>query len=353
MDRNTTPVLIIPAFQPEDKLLSLVDGLVHEFAHIVVVDDGSSDRRVFDSLVQKYPSIDLLRHARNLGKGAALKTAFNHVLVSYPNSIGVVTADADGQHRAEDIRRLAQALLKEPRSIFMGARSFKGEVPLRSRFGNELTKLIFRFLLGKALKDTQTGLRAIPLSCLGEALIIPSRRYEFELDFLVAAVREKWPIREVEIATIYEPGNPTSHFNPVLDSLRIYFVFFRFLFISIATAVTDISVFTLCYWSAHHLFASVLIGRVAALFVSLLGSKFFVFRSKRSVRDVLPRFLLLWATLLMISYGLTFLLVERLGLNAYLARLSVDGGLFLFNFAVQRSLIFSSREVEADEPGAG
>ena len=351
MDKSTSPVLIIPAYQPDLRLIELVRAISGSFARIVVIDDGSSQRSVFEPLAE-FANVDLVRHARNLGKGAALKTAFNHVLVNYPEALGVVTADADGQHRAEDILALRDALLQQPRSIIMGARAFHGEVPFRSRFGNELTKIIFRFLLGKSLQDTQTGLRAIPRNCLGEALLIPSRRYEFELDFLVLAVREKWPIRELPIATIYEPGNPTSHFNPVRDSLRIYFVFFRFLFTSIATAVTDISVFTLCYWSAHHLFASVFIGRVAALAVSLLGSKFFVFRSTRSIRDVLPRFLLLWATLMMISYGLTFLLVERFGIGTYVARISVDSGLFLFNFAVQRSLIFSSREAESPEAGA-
>lgn len=351
---NLPPVLVIPAYQPDNRFAAFVQSLRAHFPRIVVVDDGSSaDRQPTFAEIAALPGVTLLRHARNLGKGTALKTAFNHVLVTWPEAPGVVTADADGQHRAEDILAVANALARNPKAIVMGVRQFRGEVPFRSRFGNELTKFVFRFLLGRRLSDTQSGLRGIPRVLLGDLLTLRSRRYEFELDMLVIAVQKQFAIEEVKIATIYEAGNKSSHFNPIRDSLRIYFVFFRFIFTSLVTFLTDITVFTLTFWSAHSLFASVVAGRVVALAVSLIGSKVFVFRSERKISEVLPRFLALWASLLLISYGLTYGLVERFGANAYVARIVVDTALLLFNFSVQRNLIFASpadAEVETEDP---
>ena len=110
----------------------------------------------------RFPNVQLLRHAVNLGKGAALKTAFNYVLCAMPDAAGVVTADADGQHAPEDIARVAEALAAQPDALVLGARAFGADVPLRSRFGNIVTRGIMHALLGRKLADTQTGLRGIP-----------------------------------------------------------------------------------------------------------------------------------------------------------------------------------------------
>ena len=109
MSRST--VVLIPAWNPAEDLCSFVAGLLGVgFSAVVVVDDGSdsSCRRVFDSL--NGSGVHVLRHAVNLGKGRALKTGFNFVLDSLPHLQGVVTADADGQHRVEDVVRVADAL---------------------------------------------------------------------------------------------------------------------------------------------------------------------------------------------------------------------------------------------------
>ena len=107
----------------------------------MIVDDGSGPgfRDIFAS-VAEFPKVQVLRHAVNLGKGAALKTAFNHVAVHLPGPGGVVTADADGQHHPDDIERVARRLERHPDSLVLGSRSFGKDVPLRSRFGNIATR---------------------------------------------------------------------------------------------------------------------------------------------------------------------------------------------------------------------
>src|SRR6185369_8570471 len=166
--------------------------------------------------------------AVNLGKGAALKTGINHALCTFPGLTGIVTADADGQHHPEDIRRVAETQREHPDALVMGARTFDADVPLRSRFGNILTRRLMQTLIGTKLQDTQTGLRGIPVGLAERLLLVEARGYEFELEMLIAARQAGVPVVEVPIRTIYEPGNKSSHFNPLTDSMKIYFVLLRF-----------------------------------------------------------------------------------------------------------------------------
>ena len=182
---------------------------------VVIVDDGSGPayRDVF-TRVAELPGVRVLRHAVNLGKGAALKTAMNHVLCALSAAIGIVTADADGQHHSEDVLRVAEALASNPEALLLGCRGFDRDVPLRSRFGNVLTRGVMHALLGRNLTDTQTGLRGIPAAFLPTLLRLETGGYEFELEMLIAAHQFSLPLVEVPIRTIYEPGNRPSHFNP-------------------------------------------------------------------------------------------------------------------------------------------
>src|SRR5690606_33516392 len=148
----------------------------------------------------------------------------------------VVTVDADGQHLVRDVVRVALGHTRDRRSLLVGSRRFSKDVPLRSRFGNIVTRHVFRWLVGIRLSDTQSGLRAIPSAALPWLLRIESTRYEFELDMLVEAHERGIPLRELPIRTVYEAGNSSSHFRPLVDSLRIYFVFLRYVAASFGTA---------------------------------------------------------------------------------------------------------------------
>ncbi|MDZ4677678.1 MAG: glycosyltransferase [Oligoflexia bacterium] len=342
------PPLIIPAYQPDPSLVLLVEELISlGFSSIVVVNDGSRPEKtaVLDKLSQKN-EVTLLHHAVNLGKGAALKTAFNHILVNQPNVKGVVTVDADGQHRPGDVLKVAQELLQSANSLILGSRAFQGEVPLRSRFGNLMTRNIFRLLIGKKLVDTQTGLRGIPTAFLSTLLPIKSTRYEFELDMLITAVRSGYSLNEVAIATVYENNNQSSHFNPFLDSFRIYFIFLRFISLSLVTYMTDLIIFSIVYYFSGQVFNSVLFGRLGGAVVNVTGSKIFVFKSDKKMGKVLVQYATLWLSLLGISYALMILFVEQWHFNVYFSRVAVDSTLFLFNFVIQRDLIFRPPEVE-------
>jgi len=228
-DRSALAVLI-PAWQPDDGLLRLVEQLIdHGFGAVLVVDDGS--RRecapVF-AAVGRRSRVHVLRHAVNLGKGRALKTGINYFLTSLPGFDGLVTADADGQHLPTDIVRVADALAGAGGNLVLGSRRFPRSVPLRNRLGNLLTRQVFRCIAGIKLADTQTGLRGLPRFLLPGLMALQGERYEYEMRVLAHACRLVDKPLEIPIETVYVDGNRSSHFDPVWDSLRIYATLARF-----------------------------------------------------------------------------------------------------------------------------
>lgn len=322
-------------------MVQLVEDLLRApRQRIVIVDDGSGPEYadVFQRVAAD-PRVCLLRHATNLGKGQALKTGFNHVLLD-AWSPGVVTADADGQHLADDIRRVAEALLAAPDELVLGGRRLDANVPWRSAFGNSLTRYVFRGFVGRPLHDTQSGLRGIPRSLLADLLHLRASGYEFELEMLVLAANRGIRLNEVTIATVYEEGNRSSHFNPLRDSLKIYFVFLRFLALSLATAGLDFLVFWLAYSVTSNILLSTALARVVAGAFNFTLARTVVFRSRGAARSEVIRYVALVLWLMALSYGLLTGLVIVLGLSVYLAKMIAECTLFVASFALQRLLVF-------------
>jgi putative flippase GtrA len=340
MDKIT---VLIPAYNPTERLIGIVRGLAESgFASIVVVNDGSDAGYdpLFDA-VAATGQVTLLRHAVNLGKGAALKTGLNHAFCHFRDHTGVVTVDADGQHLAEDARNVALSLRKNPDALVVGARGFDTEVPIRSRIGNWVTRHLFRFLIGQKLTDTQSGLRGIPMGFIPSLLKIPFSGYEFELDMLLACKYTGRRIVEVPIRTVYLEGNISSHFNPLIDSTKIYFVLLRFTLASLLSAVLDSALFLVVFGFS----ASILISQASARMVSMLFNytavKRAVFFSEQKHANTFPKYL----TLVIVSGTVSYLLIRFLttffSMSVLAAKISAESLVFLANFAIQRDFIFT------------
>lgn len=191
---------------------------------VLAVDDGSSDdtRAVLETIAAQEPKVRVLVHGQNAGKGAALLTAFRYALSNLQFDT-LVTLDGDAQHRPEDIPRLARALRSTGAALVIGEREQFRSMPLRSRIGNELTGALFRLLYSNGPRDTQSGFRALSREFVGRVVqVIQGRRYETELYMLMDALEHSRGVATVPIPTVYLDGNRSSHFNPVLDSLRIF-----------------------------------------------------------------------------------------------------------------------------------
>jgi len=346
-------VVLIPAYKPGHVLAELVRGLCAAgVGRIVIVDDGSgpSYQSIFDSL-QERPEVILLGHAVNLGKGAAIKSGVEFILRNFGEPVMIVTADADGQHAAADILAVGEASCAAERSLVLGARKFAHWVPLRSRWGNQVTRVVMRMVVGQNLSDTQTGLRGIPPALQARLLALKSNGYEFELDVLLLAREMRIPIREHPIRTIYHALNASSHFNPLLDSMRIYFVLLRFLMASLATAGLDNVSFLIAYKAGAGLVASQGIARVAAILFNYPVVKRKVFRVAPSPEIAVLRYLLVVCLSASASIGLIQLLRNLSGVPVPQAKLLAETLLFLVNFIVLRDFVFRAKEADSAAMG--
>lgn len=339
--------VIIPAFNPEHSLLDLLAELRAEgFSLIVVVDDGSESPSdsVFEA-IRNMEGVVLLTHAVNSGKGRALKTAFNWCLCNHPELKGVVTADADGQHAAVDVARIGKYLV-ETDAFILGARSFSADVPLRSRIGNLGTRWLMNFLLGRKIQDTQTGLRAIPLHKLSRLISLSGERYEYETNVLVEMSSLKVDMRQLPIQTIYIDGNRASHFNPLLDSMRIYFVLARYCASSLLTAAIDFLVFAIALSFGNEPFIALAVARLCALSFNFLTNRHFVFKVEGANAHTLARFCCLVIGMFCLSYLSIREIVAHTSISPLGAKVIAESLLFLLSFSVQRVFVFSDFKKE-------
>jgi glycosyltransferase involved in cell wall biosynthesis len=333
-------VFLIPAYQPTESLCDLLKEIrARDSSPIVVVDDGSGpDYQAIFRRVTQLPGASLLTNAVNLGKGAALKHGINHILVNHPACIGVVTADADGQHSPDDVFKVADDLRGNPDRVVFGARRFGVDVPMRSKLGNLVSRYVYRLFIGLSLSDTQTGLRGIPKSLMVRCLSIRANRYEFETEQLIVIKSARMPVREIPIQTIYIDDNRASHFRPILDSVQIYFVLLRYVASSLVTEAVDILVFaTIMLWSNDLLLSNVL-GRLVAIWVQFTLLQRFVFRLRGNAK-MFAAYLGLVVVSGIVS---TAMQVQFANLIPYPvpAKILAEVLVFLFNFLFLRDLVF-------------
>jgi glycosyltransferase involved in cell wall biosynthesis len=334
---------LIPAYNPPAFLVELAKGLANsKFAAIIVVNDGSRDHsdQIFKE-IEQIEKITLLKHAVNMGKGAALKTGLNHIYCNFSEYSGVIVIDADGQHLVEDALKVADTLIDNPLCLVMGVRNFDRNVPLRSRIGNRLTGFLFRVLTGTHLVDTQTGLRGIPRSFIPVLLKINASGYEFELDMLLACKYTGRPMIQQPIHTVYIEDNRSSHFNPIVDSMKIYFVLFRFTLTSLLSAVIDNSIFIMVYNMTFSIPGSQVSARIMATACNYMAVRRIVFYSEQKITKTLPKYLSLVCISGLVSFFLINVLITVLPLSVIWAKICAESLVFLANFAIQRDFIFA------------
>jgi glycosyltransferase involved in cell wall biosynthesis len=339
--------ILIPAYQPDEKLTNLVTRLqAIGLSDIVVVDDGSrkDTRPLFDDLARR--GCVVLRHAENQGKGAAIKTGIRNLIDQGTAIDGIVTCDADGQHDPKDVAALVGALTNEPESLVLGTRDFGlPQVPKTSRFGNRFSAMYFRFVTGRVCNDTQTGLRGIPRSLFPLALSIPQNRYDYEMTFLIDAAISGTPFRFVPIETVYIDQNASSHFRPIVDSIRIYKEPLKFTAASLLCTGLDLGLFALILFVLNSrsdfavVMATIAARLVSGVFNFTLNRKF-SFRSKHALKPQLIRYGILYAATLLASAWTVHFLADAFGFPV-LFKAIVDLILFVIGFSLQRNWVFA------------
>ena len=344
--------IIIPSLNPDEKLVQVVEGLIEKgFKDVVLVNDGSDENHMWPfETVDKYEQCHILHHEVNKGKGRALKTAFEYCLENRKDIAGVVTVDGDNQHTPSDIYACAEKMKELKNHIVLGVRDFSGDhVPPKSKFGNNMTKFVFKTFCGLKISDTQTGLRAIPYEYLKIMTEIKGERFEYETNMLLEMKTYSIPYTEVGIETIYIEENASTHFNPIKDSIKIYGVILKFLASSVMSSVIDIVAFAilnlLCssFEPAIQIFIATAGARVISSIFNYTMNRKAVFKSKASVKGSLVRYYVLCVCQMLVSYGLVWAVTYLLGLGNVLrvvAKAVIDVVLFMISFRIQRAWVF-------------
>lgn len=345
-------IVLVPAYEPDERLVRLVGSLrsVPEVDAIVVVDDGSGPdyREVFDEAAAL--GAEMVVSEVNEGKGAALKRGFAHVRAHHPDRT-VVCADCDGQHLPDDVVRVGREAATGVGAIVLGVRRFTGRVPLKSRIGNSLTRVLFALTTGRKVSDTQTGLRAYHPSMLAWLLDVPGQRFEYELEVLLRSRDAGVTVVEVPIATVYLDGNESTHFRPVVDSLRVYAPLARFCASSISAFLLDVAVLQVVYSATGNLAAAVVGARVASSSFNFAANRRFVFGGNNSTRGIsAAQYFSLVITILFANYWSMHLLYVAVGLPLLLAKVITELALFTVSYQVQKRFIFRHRRDESAAP---
>lgn len=212
--------ILIPAYNAGKTILAVVRESLEHGLPVVVVDDGSADETA--ALLSGLP-VTLLRHERNLGKGAALKTGFTWAVSS--GFDGVVTMDADGQHEVSAVPALIAAARNAGWDILIASRhtQFEEMAGLR-KFWNRVGVWCIWKRTGFEITDSQSGFRYYSRTAL-ERVSLKANGYALEMEILLKAWKSGCTVGSLPIAARVADGRATSHYRPVADTIHICFTF--------------------------------------------------------------------------------------------------------------------------------
>ena len=355
--------IVIPALNPDEKMTDFVNVLVSSgFRDIILINDGSSAETVkYFEQADEHPQVTVLTHEVNKGKGAGLKTAFRYLADNRSDIDAAITADADGQHTVDSINRCVNEYEKNKGAVIFGGREFSDKnIPLRSRFGNKVSSVVYNFSCGVKLRDTQTGLRIIPAEYFRKFSELKGDRYEYETKMIIAVKELQIPYREVPIETIYINDNESSHFNPLKDSFRIYKIvlgnFFKFLMSSAFCWILDVALYTLIVAllegkvddTTMEIIAGA-VSRVISSVANFIINRKIVFKAVDNVAQTAVRYYILAACQMIISILLVNIFADKIlnvsGLWHTVVKCIVDALLFLFSFGIQRKWVFRNKKI--------
>jgi glycosyltransferase involved in cell wall biosynthesis len=214
--------VIIPALNAARTVGNVVTEARKHHEPVVVIDDGSTDGT---GDVARAAGAIVLRHEVNRRKGAALKTGFAWALENGCNA--VITLDADGQHLPSEIPKFIEQYARGGEDLIIGGRAhlFEHMLP-RRRNANRFSAWCIAKCSGADITDSQSGFRLYSARLL-RALKLRTDGFEMESEVIVLAGKRKLRIITIPIDLGFVDGLSTSHFRPLLDTLRIAWTVMR------------------------------------------------------------------------------------------------------------------------------
>lgn len=340
--------VLIPAYQPDARLPRLILELhrADPSTKIVVVDDGSGQK--FSDIFEASATAGahVISYEHNRGKGYALREGFTWIRdVAGDSPECVVTADADGQHTLNDIFRVGRRCTDTGKSV-LGVREFVGHVPARSRIGNTATSALFWLATGWKLKDTQTGLRAFPVALLPALLEVQGDRYEYELRVLLHLAKFRHPVTQIPIETIYEAGNPTSHFHPLQDSARIWAPLLKVAASSGVATIIDYVLVLVLNALTGALFFPVIAARLVSASVNFAMNRRVFEATGVPLRRSALRYAALAVAVIAGSYTMLAVLTG-IGMPLWIAKIIADTTMYLVSYSAQSRYVFAPAQEQS------
>ena len=215
-------VIGIPAYNEEKNIASIIMKLKKITDHIIVCNDGSTD---MTEEISKKLDVVVINHSRNMGYGSAIRSIFLKAKELQADIL--VTFDADGQHRVEDIQSVIQPIIDNKADIVIGSRFLenKSDIPEYRKFGIKVITKITNSSLKEKLTDSQSGFRAYSKNVLKD--VTPSESgMGVSTEILIKASNAGHKIAEVPITIMY--GSDTSTHNPVSHGTSVLFSTIKF-----------------------------------------------------------------------------------------------------------------------------
>ena len=243
----------IPAFNEEENIAKIITKLNKVYDSIIVCDDGSSDL-TYD--ISKNLGAIVIKHEKNMGYGAAIHSIFKKCVEI--GSDVLVTFDADGQHRIEDIPIVLEPIIENKADIVIGSRFLDktNEVPNYRKIGIKIITEVTNASIKKKLTDSQSGFRAYSKQVLSQ-INLTDIGMGISTEILIKASNQKFQIVEVPITILYEGNtsthNPISHGSSVLIStIKYTSIEHPLKFYGIPSLIFFIIGFTFTYFSIQY-----------------------------------------------------------------------------------------------------
>lgn len=348
--------IIIPSYNPSEKLIGLMQDLKKYFQNIIVINDGSKPD--YDYIYKKAEEnkCTILKNDSNLGKGQSIKDGIKEALNrNNKNLKGFITVDSDGQYSADDVKNVADELLNNPQSLVLGIRDFsKIKLSAKQKFRNSISTLLFKLSTGKKCKDTQTGLRGIPLNLLEMALDESGKRYEYEMNFLMDAMLAV-DTKTVSVQTDSTGNDRASNYHVFSDTLRVFARFITYTFSSLSSYLLDVILFAVlnqhlipriitndvaCVWISSS------IGKIAAAVLNYIINKKLSFKSKAPGTVEFLKYLIVFLIKLTGSGVFVNLLKSYIPIPITLLRCIVDTLIFFVCYRLQKVWVFKKTAKE-------
>lgn len=212
-------VIGIPAFNEEKNIAAIILKLKKITNTIIVCNDGSSD--LTNKIAEELGAI-VINHSKNLGYGAAIRSIF--LKAKEMNSDILVTFDADGQHRIEDIKQVIQPIIENKTDIVIGSRFLneeKNEVPEYRKVGIKIITKVTNVSINQKITDSQSGFRAYSKQVL-EKLSPSDVGMGISTEILIKSSKMGFKILEVPIKILYQGENTSTH-NPISHGTSVLF----------------------------------------------------------------------------------------------------------------------------------